>query len=119
MLLISRDMGVETRPIKTSHTVNGGTAYVTYENVLVPVENLIGKEGQGFGVIMYNFNHERWAMIVGGTSTARLVVEECLKWANQRQVFGKRLIDQPVIRNKLAHMVLFRIHLGRTSRIDP
>jgi hypothetical protein len=36
---------------------------------------------------------------------ARLVVEDCFKWANQRQVFGKRLIDQPVIRNKLAGMV--------------
>ena len=33
---------------------------------------------------------------------SRLVVEECLKWANQRLVFGKRLIDQPVIRQKYA-----------------
>lgn len=36
---------------------------------------------------------------------ARMAVEECFKWANQRQVFGKRLIDQPVIRFKLAKMV--------------
>lgn len=41
---------------------------------------------------------------------ARLVVEDCFKWANQRQVFGKRLIDQPVIRNKLAGMV--NTHIG-------
>jgi alkylation response protein AidB-like acyl-CoA dehydrogenase len=34
----------------------------------------------------------------------RLVVEECFKWANQRQVFGKPLMSQPVIRQKLAHM---------------
>lgn len=38
---------------------------------------------------------------VGGTvRSCRTVVEECLKWANQRLVFGKRLIDQPVIRQK-------------------
>jgi hypothetical protein len=30
----------------------------------------------------------------------RPVVEECLKWSHQRLVFGKRLIDQPVIRLK-------------------
>lgn len=35
---------------------------------------------------------------------SRLVVEECFKWAVQRKVFGKPLIAQPVIRNKLAHM---------------
>ncbi len=33
------------------------------------------------------------------------MVEECLKWAHQRIVFGKRLIDQPVIRLKLAKMI--------------
>lgn len=31
---------------------------------------------------------------------SRSIVEECLKWSNQRQVFGKQLIDQPVIRQK-------------------
>ncbi len=36
---------------------------------------------------------------------SRLVVEECFKWANQRKVFGKKLIEQPVIRQKLAHMI--------------
>lgn len=32
-------------------------------------------------------------------------MEECLKWSHQRLVFGKRLIDQPVIRQKLAKMI--------------
>lgn len=44
-------------------------------------------------------------MLTGATQAARLTVEECFKWANQRKVFGKRLIDQPVIRHKLAKMV--------------
>jgi len=35
----------------------------------------------------------------------RTIVEETLKWSNQRLVFGKRLIDQPVIRQKLAKMI--------------
>ncbi|KNC98116.1 uncharacterized protein SPPG_06525 [Spizellomyces punctatus DAOM BR117] len=105
MLLIPRSEGVETKIIKTSGTTSAGTAYVTFDNVKVPVENLIGGENKGFQVIMANFNHERWSMVVGGTRAARLVTEECFKWANQRMVFGKKLIEQPVIRLKLAEML--------------
>jgi alkylation response protein AidB-like acyl-CoA dehydrogenase len=75
MLLIERSEGLETKPIKTSYSSSAGTAYVIFENVKVPVENLLGKEGQGFPVIMFNctfyyflssyltmllVNHERW-----------------------------------------------------------
>ncbi|KAG0170056.1 hypothetical protein DFQ28_002596 [Apophysomyces sp. BC1034] len=105
MLLIERGEGVETKQIKTSYSASAGTAYVTFEDVKVPVENLLGKENHGFLVVLSNFNHERWTMLTGGSMAARLVVEECFKWANQRKAFGKRLIDQPVIRNKLARMV--------------
>lgn len=41
----------------------------------------------------------------GSVRNMRTVVEECLKWSHQRIVFGKRLIDQPVIRQKLAKMI--------------
>jgi alkylation response protein AidB-like acyl-CoA dehydrogenase/predicted heme/steroid binding protein len=102
MLLIERGEGLETEGIKTSYSSAAGTAYITFENVKVPVENLLGKEGMGFQVIMFNFNHERWLIVCGVTRSMRLVVEECFKWANQRTVFGKKLIDQPVIRQKLA-----------------
>ncbi|CEI89034.1 Putative Acyl-CoA dehydrogenase [Rhizopus microsporus] len=105
MLLIERGEGVETKPIKTSYSPSAGTAYVTFENVKVPVENLLGKENKGFYVVLSNFNHERWVMLTGISMACRLVVEECFKWANQRKVFGKRLIDQPVIRFKLAKMI--------------
>lgn len=54
---------------------------------------------------MANFNHERWLIIVGIARSTRLIIEECFKWAHQRVVFGKPLIAQPVIRDKLAHMV--------------
>lgn len=100
MLLIERSEGLETTPIKTSYSAAAGTAYVTMDNVKVPVENLLFKEDEGFQVIMSNFNHERWMMACLSIRQSRLVVEDCLKWANQRLVFGKSLIEQPVIRQK-------------------
>jgi alkylation response protein AidB-like acyl-CoA dehydrogenase len=105
VLLIERGPGIETTPIKTSYSSNAGTAYITFDNVLVPVENLLGKEDQGFTVIMSNFNHERWVMCAFANRSIRMIVEECMKWVNQREVFGKPLHAQPVIRNKLAKMI--------------
>ncbi|RYP15671.1 hypothetical protein DL765_005565 [Monosporascus sp. GIB2] len=105
VLLIERGEGVETKPIKTSYSLTAGTAYITFDNVKVPAENLLGEENKGIYVILSNFNHERWTMACGSIRQSRLVVEECLKWAHQRLVFGKRLIDQPVIRQKLAKMI--------------
>ncbi|ORY49046.1 acyl-CoA dehydrogenase NM domain-like protein [Rhizoclosmatium globosum] len=105
MLLIERCEGLETKQMKTAYSSAAGTAYVTYDNVKVPVENLIGTENQGFPVIMFNFNHERWLIIAAVNRGSRLVTEESFKWAVQRKVFGKPLIEQPVIRFKLAKMI--------------
>ncbi|GAA6005841.1 hypothetical protein JCM11491_004030 [Sporobolomyces phaffii] len=105
MLLIPRGEGVETKQIKTSYSTTAGTAYVTFDNVKVPVENLLGKEGKGIFVILSNFNHERWVMCCGSVAGARMIVEECFKWAHQRKAFGKPLIELAVIRAKLAAMI--------------
>lgn len=105
VLLIERSEGVETKAIKTSYSAAAGTTYITFDNVKVPAENLLGRENKGIYVILSNFNHERWTMACATIRYCRTVVEECLKWAHQRLVFGKRLIDQPVIRLKLAKMI--------------
>lgn len=62
VLLIPRVEGVETKPIKTSYSASAGTAFVTFDNVKVPVENILGEENMGMRVILSNFNHERWGM---------------------------------------------------------
>ena len=56
---------------------------VILEDVMVPVENLIGQEDQGFMPIMFNFCHERWYIIVYIVAAMRGVSEECFKWAMQ------------------------------------
>jgi len=105
LLLVERSDGLTTKPIKTAYSTAAGTAYITYEDVRVPVRNLIGKLNEGFMCIMYNFNHERWMIVCYCIAGIRGVVEESFKWVSQRKAFGKRLVDQPVVRQKLAHMV--------------
>lgn len=105
VLLIPRGEGVETTLIKTSYSTAAGTAFVQFDNVKVPVGNLLGEEDKGFVVVMSNFNHERYMMAAAVIRMSRVVVEECLKWCNQRIVFKKPLIEQPAIRQKIAKMI--------------
>jgi alkylation response protein AidB-like acyl-CoA dehydrogenase/predicted heme/steroid binding protein len=104
LLLVERDENVKTTLIKTSYSAAAATAYVVYENVKVPVENLLGKENKGFACIMKNFNHERWMIVVGLVAQCRVMLHDCILWSNQRKVFGKPLITQPVIMAKLSDM---------------
>ncbi|KAL0477695.1 long-chain specific acyl-CoA dehydrogenase, mitochondrial [Acrasis kona] len=104
MLVVERSKGVETRQMDCSGVWSSGTTYVTFDDVLVPVENLIGEENQGFKYIMHNFNHERFIIACQASRFARVCYEEAFKYAHKRSTFGKRLIDHPVIRLKLAHM---------------
>ncbi|KAN0113423.1 Acyl-CoA dehydrogenase/oxidase, N-terminal and middle domain containing protein [Russula decolorans] len=105
VILIPRQEGVTTKPIKTSYSPTAGTAYVTFDNVRVPVENTLGPEGGGIFVIPSNFYHERWVMVCASARAQRMIVEECLKWVSQRKAFGKPLSSQAVVRAKLAAII--------------
>jgi acyl-CoA dehydrogenase len=80
------------------------TATLYFDNVRVPVANLIGEENKGFLVIMTNFNSERMGMAASMEALGRVCLEEAVQWAQQRRTFGKRLADHQVIRHKIAQM---------------
>ena len=105
MLVVERCDELQTNLIKTTYSTAAGTSLVLYEDVKVPVENLLGKEGQGFKLIMYNFNHERWMIVQNLLGLARAAIGDALMWSKQRKVFGKELVAQPVIRYKLANSI--------------
>jgi len=52
VILVERVPGVEMKPIKTSYSASAGTAYITFDNVRVPVENTLGEEGGGIFVML-------------------------------------------------------------------
>jgi len=105
LLLIERDMpGFTIRRLKTQGWASSSTTHLLFENVKVPVKNLIGKENHGFRAIMINFNHERWVGIVKTIRGCRSCIEEAIKYARLRKTFGKRLVEHQVIRHKIAEM---------------
>ncbi len=61
VILVERGEGVETKSIKTSYSPTAGTAYITFENVKVPVENTLGPEGGGiFVMLRYEYKSPKY-----------------------------------------------------------
>ncbi|GAA5842527.1 hypothetical protein JCM11251_004897 [Rhodosporidiobolus azoricus] len=104
LMVVERGEGLVTRRMDCQGVWASGTTFVTYEDVKVPVENLLGKENKGFQLIMANFNGERAGIAIQANRFARVCLEESIKYANKRKTFGKKLIEHPVIRAKIAAM---------------
>ncbi|OCT53432.1 hypothetical protein CLCR_10163 [Cladophialophora carrionii] len=94
--------GVTMRRLQVSGQQAGGTTYIELDDARVPVENLVGQEGQGMKYIMTNFNHERLLIAMGVTRQARVALSTAVEYAMKREAFGKTLMDQPVVRHRLA-----------------
>jgi alkylation response protein AidB-like acyl-CoA dehydrogenase len=94
VILVERNSpGVSVKRMKLQGNWLAGTCYVNFDDVKVPVNNLIGQENQGFKVIMQNFNHERFVIAVQTCRFARICLREAIEYAQARKTFGKRLVD--------------------------
>ncbi|ABA73552.1 MULTISPECIES: acyl-CoA dehydrogenase family protein [Pseudomonas] len=80
------------------------TAELFFDDCRVPVGNLIGAENMGFACIMGNFQSERLALALMANMTAQLALEESVKWAKEREAFGKPIGKFQVIKHRLAEM---------------
>lgn len=94
--------GVKMWRMDVSGQKASGITYIELENVQVPVENLVGNEGDGMHILMTNFNHERLALAIGIVRKARVTLSAAFDYTTKRMAFGKPLIDQPVVRHRLA-----------------
>jgi acyl-CoA dehydrogenase len=88
------------------------TAHITFDDVFVPEENLLGGEHQGFYLIMANFQWERLLMALGAIGGMQVAFEKTLKYALERKAFGREIGHFQAIRHKLAEIAL-TIEAGR------
>jgi acyl-CoA dehydrogenase len=80
------------------------TAELSYTDVRVPADNLVGDEGGGFVQIAMAFVTERVGLAVQGYSTAQRCLDLTVDYAKQRRTFGEPLINRQVVRHKLVEM---------------
>jgi hypothetical protein len=80
------------------------TGEIAFDNVEIPVENLMGEEGKGFPYIMQHFALERLIMGVNAHARAEFAVDYAIKYMQERIAFGKSLDKFQVLRHKIAEM---------------
>jgi acyl-CoA dehydrogenase len=82
------------------------TAELSFADVFVPEENLLGEENGGFYLIMANFQWERLLMALGAVGSMQAVIELTVDYARERNAFGRPIAKFQAIRHKVAEMAL-------------
>lgn len=80
------------------------TAELSFEDCLVPPENLLGPEGSGFKTIMRNFQQERLIGAVMSKAYIELMLEDTIKYCKERTAFGKEISAFQVNKHKLVEL---------------
>ena len=96
--------GLTINPIKTM--MNHATTELFFDNLRVPVENLIGEEGKGFHYILDGMNAERILIAAECIGDARYFVERASSYAAEREVFGR-----PIGQNQGVQFPIARAHI--------
>lgn len=111
-LAIERGEGVESSALEKLGWHASDTALIKFDDVFVPEENLLGDVGQGFALIMANFQWERLTMSLGAVGAMEVCFEQTIKYAQEREAFGRPISKNQVIRHKFAEMAT-KIEVGR------
>ena len=105
LLIIEQAMdGVSTRKLKKLGWHCSDTAELSFDNVKVPVENLIGEEGRGFYYLMNGLQLERICGLPAGITAMESAIEKSLQYMSERQAFGKSINRFQVLRHRIAQM---------------
>lgn len=105
LLVIEQKMeGVSTRKLKKLGWHSSDTAELSFDNVRVPVENLIGEEGRGFYYLMNGLQLERLCAVPGAVTGMEKAIELSLQYMSERQAFGKSINRFQVLRHRVAQL---------------
>src|SRR5215813_12463494 len=80
------------------------TGELSFTDVEVPEENLLGEENGGFKLIMANFAWERLLMAIGAVGAMQRLIEITINYAQEREAFGRPIGKFQAIRHQIAEM---------------
>lgn len=79
------------------------TAEISFDNVEIPLENLMGEEGKGFAYIMQHFALERLVMAINAHARAEYAIDYTLKYMSEREAFGKTINKFQALRHTMVN----------------
>jgi acyl-CoA dehydrogenase len=92
-LIIDRGPGVESSALEKLGWHASDTAAISFDDVFVPTENLLGEENQGFYLIMANFQWERLLMALGAVGGMQVAFERALQRGGNGQATRHKLAE--------------------------
>ncbi|MFC2028155.1 acyl-CoA dehydrogenase family protein [Chloroflexota bacterium] len=101
ILVDMKTPGITVRPLLQMNFKHGYND-VFFDDVRVPVNNLIGKENEGWKVIRGAMNAERSGL--GVLAKLQRYLDVLVRYCNETEVNGKRLSEDPILRNRLAEI---------------
>lgn len=101
-----------SRSLKKHGWNSSDTAELSFVDVRVPVENMLGQEGRGFYEIMKNFQNERLVLGAMAMGEAQAAIEMTVQYVKDRMAFGAPLWEKQVVRKRLAELSA-KVEAGR------
>ena len=82
----------------------GNTGFFTMEEVEVPCENLVGREGEGFTIAMFALDQGRYTVAAGATGLVRACRDASVTYAKMRKTFGVEIGEHQLVKEMIAQM---------------
>ncbi len=104
LVIDTKTPGVSARKLKKLGWHASDTAEFSFDNVHVPIENLIGEEGNGFFYLMNGLQLERICALPTGVVAMETALAKSLQYMSERQAFGRSIDKFQVLRHRIALM---------------
>lgn len=106
--IMTRDMeGISYNPEEKKMGIKGSsTRQIFFNNVKVPVENLLSERGNGFKIAVNILNIGRIKLAGGVLGGSKGVIDDSIRYANEREQFGRSISKYGAIRHKLAEQAI-------------
>jgi glutaryl-CoA dehydrogenase (non-decarboxylating) len=82
----------------------GNTGFFKMDDMEVPAENMLGREGEGFKIAMFALDQGRYTVAAGATGLVRACRDASAKYALDRRAFGQRIGEHQLVKQMIAQM---------------
>lgn len=104
--IVERGMvGFSSKAIKGKYGIRAGnTGELFFDDVLIPKENLLGQEGEGFKIAMAALDNGRFTVAAGAVGLIEACIEASVSYCHERETFGQKIGEHQLVKQMIARM---------------
>ncbi|AMA63355.1 MULTISPECIES: acyl-CoA dehydrogenase family protein [Kurthia] len=104
--IVERGMvGFSSKAIKGKYGIRAGnTGELFFDDVLIPKENLLGQEGEGFKIAMAALDNGRFTVAAGAVGLIDACIEASVSYCHERETFGQKIGEHQLVKQMIARM---------------